>query len=139
MHNAPTRQIHQTHQTPPKIGQIAKAVSGKALEEALESAFAPGPRPLTQFELERIDEVISDLKMDREVAKAVFAEVRGAGGARGCDSPVACGWRPGGGGDVFGIGAAAAASKKRLAGPIAPRRAAAPRPCLRSLARELAS
>jgi hypothetical protein len=55
-----------------------KATSGHVLEESLEQAFAAGPRPLTEFDLAKVDDVIKDLQMDRAVAKAVYAEVGGA-------------------------------------------------------------
>ncbi|KIY98725.1 hypothetical protein MNEG_9237, partial [Monoraphidium neglectum] len=54
--------------------EIMKATSGHVLEESLEQAFAAGPRPLTEFDLAKVDDVIKDLQMDRAVAKAVYAE-----------------------------------------------------------------
>lgn len=51
-----------------------KATAGKALEETLAEVLAAGVRPLTKADHSRVDAAIKDLRMDRPVAKAVFAE-----------------------------------------------------------------
>jgi len=46
------------------------------LEEVLSEVLLAGVRPLTEPELERVDQAVKDLRMDREVAKEVYGEVR---------------------------------------------------------------
>jgi hypothetical protein len=55
-----------------------RATAGRVLEETLSEVFLAGVRPLSDSDLDRVDTAVRDLKMDREVAKAVFADVSGA-------------------------------------------------------------
>jgi hypothetical protein len=52
----------------------AKATTGRAFEEVVSEALLAGVRPLTEPELARVDAAVKDLKLDRPVAKEVFAE-----------------------------------------------------------------
>ena len=59
-----------------------KATAGHVLEESLSEVLLAGVRPLGAAELDAVDAAIKQLKLDREVAKSVFADVspRGGGG-----------------------------------------------------------
>jgi hypothetical protein len=56
--------------------QVMKATAGRVLEDTLSEVLLAGVRPLAPAELDRVDAAIKELRMDREVAKQVFAEVR---------------------------------------------------------------
>jgi hypothetical protein len=58
-----------------------RATAGRVLEEALSDVFLNGAKPVPDVEADRVEAVAKDLRLSQDVAKAVFAEVRGAAAA----------------------------------------------------------
>ncbi|GBF94257.1 110 kDa translocon of chloroplast envelope inner membrane [Raphidocelis subcapitata] len=54
--------------------EVMRTTTGRVFEESLSEVLLAGARPLQPSDLDRVDQAIKDLKLDREVAKAVFAD-----------------------------------------------------------------
>lgn len=56
--------------------QVMRVTAGRVLEEALGDVFLNGAKPVSEFESDRIATTVKELRLEPEVAKAVFSEVR---------------------------------------------------------------